>query len=88
MWHETVKDAMAEKRSLSERIRWFALFIANALPKKPMELLERHFDNLTMWPGNMTKAQKMERLLKRIEITLRIHGIQPNDGSYKSKRMN
>lgn len=82
LWDLTIKDAMLEKRSLSERIRWFALFIANVLPKKPGALLEKHFDNLTSWPGNLTKDAKMERLLRRIEITLRIHGIQPNDGAF------
>lgn len=82
LWDDTIKDAMTEKRSLSERIRWFALFIANVLPKKPQDLLEKYFTDLTAWPGLVTKDDKMERLLKRIEIILRIHGIQPNDGAY------
>lgn len=81
LWDQTLKDAMAQIRSLSERIRWFALFIANVLPKKPEELLKNNFDILTTWP-KLTKEQRMERLLKRIEVILRVHGIQPNDGDY------
>lgn len=82
LWDNTLKDAMLEKRSLSERIRWFAVFIANVLPKQPQDLLEKYFDDLTAWPG-MTKDDKMVRLMRRIEVILRMHGIQPNDGDYK-----
>lgn len=74
-----IGDAMREIRSLSERIRWFAVFVANRLPKDPAKLLENHFDVLTMWP-TLSKEAKKERLLKRIEIILRIHGIRPDDG--------
>lgn len=84
LWDQTIKEAMDEKRSLSERIRWFAVFIANVLPKKPKELLNNHFEILTTWP-TLTRAQKEERLLKRIEYVLRIHGIRPNDGNYNYK---
>jgi hypothetical protein len=86
LWDQTIKEAMDEKRSLSERIRWFAVFIANVLPKKPKELLKNHFEILTTWP-TLTRAQKEERLLKRIEYVLRIHGIRPNDGNYNYKCM-
>lgn len=79
---ETIHEAMREIRSLTERIRWFAVFIANQIPKDPNKLLENHFDSLSMWP-NMTVEAKKERLLKRIEIILRIHGIRPDDGNLK-----
>jgi hypothetical protein len=79
LWDDTIRDAMDEKRSMSERIRWFALFIANTLPQEPMKLLIKHFDILTMWP-RLNKEQKMEKLLCRIEHTLRIHGIRPSEG--------
>jgi hypothetical protein len=34
-----------------------------------------------MWPDLHNDRSKEERLLKRIEFTLRIHGIRPNDGN-------
>jgi hypothetical protein len=80
LWDNTIRDAMDEKRSMSERIRWFALFIANTLPLEPQKLLINHFDILTMWP-RLNKEQKMEKLLCRIEHTLRIHGIRPSEGN-------
>jgi hypothetical protein len=80
LWDDTIRDAMDEKRSMSERIRWFALFIANTLPQEATKLLTTHFDILTMWP-RLNKQQKMEKLLCRIEHTLRIHGIRPSEGN-------
>jgi len=77
-WDATVRDAMAEKRSLTDRIRWFAIFIANVLPKDPTKLLNDHFDSLSNWPG-LNETQKLQKLLTRMEYILRSHGIRPND---------
>jgi hypothetical protein len=79
LWDDTIRDAMDEKRSMCERIRWFALFIANTLPQEPQKLLDNHFAILTMWP-RLNNEQKMEKLLCRIEHILRIHGIKPTEG--------
>jgi hypothetical protein len=81
MWDNTIRDSMDEIRSVTERIRWFALFIANVLPNEPIKLLRNHFKVLTMWADLRDDRSKEERLLKRIEFTLRIHGIRPNDGN-------
>ena len=77
-WNATVSDAMAEKRSLNERIRWFAIFIANVLPNDPAKLLKDHFESLSNWPG-LNEIQKMQKLLTRVEYILRSHGIRPNN---------
>lgn len=84
LWEKTIRDAMDEKRSLSERIRWFAIFIANTLPLKPAALLDRFFEFLTTWPG-LSRTAKREKLLRRIEYILRQHGIHPNDGKIQHK---
>jgi len=82
LWDATARDALDEKRSLNERIRWFAIFLANVNPKKPVELLNTHFRLLTTWPG-LSEEQKMNRLLTRIEYTLRAQGIRTNDSMFQ-----
>lgn len=78
VWMQTVRDAMDEKRSLSERIRWFAVFIANVLPKETEKLMEENLRHLAPWTG--CREARVARLLRRIEFVLRAHGIRPTDG--------
>jgi hypothetical protein len=76
-------DAVCEKRSLSERLRWIAIFFLSVRPSDPQALL----DEFLQWfaPGNIVGIDRRRQYaLRRIEMILRYNGVSPEEGSFGS----
>uniref|UniRef100_A0A914GSI1 ATP-dependent DNA helicase n=1 Tax=Globodera rostochiensis TaxID=31243 RepID=A0A914GSI1_GLORO len=94
IWLNTIKEAFNTKKSIKQRIRWLAVFLATANLTNGAALLEEIMKDANNWlvSTKVAKAspeQQLQYVLRALEWFLLANGIRPDtesreDGTYET----
>uniref|UniRef100_A0A914H6D2 Helitron helicase-like domain-containing protein n=1 Tax=Globodera rostochiensis TaxID=31243 RepID=A0A914H6D2_GLORO len=94
IWLNTIKEAFNTKKSIKQRLRWLAVFLATANLTNGAALLEEIMKDANKWlvstkVGKAPPEQQLQYVLRALEWFLLANGIRPDtecreDGTYET----
>jgi hypothetical protein len=78
IWENAIRAFTGEKQTRYKLINFFALLLITGTPKNPLKLIDT-FQLDFFLVSLKSYKEKLQELLLRLEIRLRLHGMNPNE---------